>query len=85
MAVLAATFTACRHREAVTPRPSAVTLMPSASAPGRPVNIPDEIREYLNKSGFRWKCNQTPHFLLCYQGGSESERSIKDLEIIAEQ
>ena len=85
MAVLAAAaFPACRH---LTPpaRPSAVTLVPSQSAPGRPVTIPDEIRVYLNKNGFRWKCNQTPHFLLCYEPGSESERSIKDLEIIAEQ
>jgi hypothetical protein len=79
----AATFTACRHP--VAPRPSAVSIVPSQSAPGRPVTIPDEVRQYLNKSGFHWKCNQTPHFLLCYQPKSESERSIKDLEIIAEQ
>ena len=84
LAVLAAaTFTACRH--IVPPRPDAVTIVPSASAPGRPVTIPDEIRTYFNQPGFRWKCNQTPHFLLCYEPGSESERSIKDLEIIAEQ
>lgn len=73
----------CSHP--VPPRPSAVNIVPSASAPGRPVTIPDEIRQYLNHSGFHWKCNQTPHFLLCYEPGSESERSIKDLEIIAEQ
>jgi hypothetical protein len=79
----AATFTACRHP--VVPRPSAVNIVPSQSAPDRPVTIPDEVRPYLNKPGFHWKCNQTPHFLLCYQPGSESERSIKDLEIIAEQ
>jgi hypothetical protein len=69
----------------VQPRPSAVSIVPSANAPGRPVTIPDEIRQYLNKPGFHWKCNQTPHFLLCYQPGSESEHSVKDLEIIAEQ
>lgn len=84
LAVLAATFIACR-KQVPPPRPSAVTLVPSQSLPGRPVTIPDEIRVYLNKKGFRWKCNQTPHFLLCYEPGSESERSIKDLEIIAEQ
>jgi len=67
------------------PRPSAVTLVPAANAPGRAVNVPDEIRDYINHSGFHWKCNQTLHFLLCYQAGTEAERSIKDLEIIAEQ
>jgi hypothetical protein len=78
-----AALAACRHPLA--PRPSAVTIVPSQNAPGRPVTIPDEIREYINKSGFHWQCNQTTHFLLCYQPGSEAERSIKDLEIIAEQ
>jgi hypothetical protein len=83
-AVLAvAASSACRRPVPV--RPSAVTIVPSQSAPGRPVTIPDEVRQYLNHSGFRWKCNQTPHFLLCYEPGSEAERSIKDLEIIAEQ
>ncbi len=54
------------------------------SSGGR-IDIPDEIRQYLNHKGFHWACNQTPHFLLCYQPGSPAERSIKDLEIIAEQ
>ena len=83
LAIAAFSVTSCRH--ALPPRPSQVSILPSQSAPGRPVTIPDEIRQYLNKPGFHWKCNQTPHFLLCYQPGSESERSIKDLEIIAEQ
>ena len=83
LALAAVSLTGCMHP--VQPRPSAVSIVPSANAPGRPVTIPDEIRQYLNKPGFRWKCNQTPHFLLCYQPGSESEHSIKDLEIIAEQ
>jgi hypothetical protein len=76
-------LTACRHPAPL--RPSAVTILPSQSAPGKPVTIPDEIRQYINKSGFQWRCNQTAHFLLCYQPGSEADRSIKDLEIIAEE
>ena len=76
-------LTSCRHE--VTPRPSAVTLEASQAKPGTRVDVPDEIREYLNKRGFRWSCNQTPHFLLCYQPGSPAEHSIKDLEIIAEE
>ncbi len=83
VALAAASFTACRH--SVPPRPSAVSIVPSANAPGRSVNVPDEILQYINKSGFEWKCNQTPHFLLCYEPGSEAERSVKDLEIIAEE
>lgn len=79
----AAWLSACRHP--VPLRPSAVTIVPSQSAPGRPVTVPDEIRQYINKSGFHWKCNQTVHFLLCYEPASEAERSIKDLEIIAEE
>jgi hypothetical protein len=81
MAVLS--VSSCRHP--IPPRPSAVNIVASQTAPDRPVTIPDEVRQYLNKPGFHWKCNQTEHFLLCYEPGSESERSIKDLEIIAEQ
>jgi hypothetical protein len=83
VALLAFFLTACRHP--VPPRPSAVTIVPSQHAPGQTVTIPDEVRQYLNKSEFHWKCNQTVHFLLCYEPGSEAERSIKDLEIIAEE
>lgn len=83
VALLAVFLTACRHP--VPPRPSAVTIVPSQSAPGQTVTIPDEVRQYLNRSDFHWKCNQTVHFLLCYEPGSEAERSIKDLEIIAEE
>ena len=83
LAIAGVALPACRHT--VPPRPSQVSIVPSQNAPGRPVTIPDEIRQYLNKPGFHWKCNQTAHFLLCYEPGSESERSIKDLEIIAEQ
>jgi len=55
------------------------------SSSGTRIDVPDEIRQYLNHKGFKWKCNQTPHFLLCYQPGSPAEHSIKDLEIIAEE
>ncbi|SPE39957.1 exported hypothetical protein [Candidatus Sulfopaludibacter sp. SbA3] len=81
----AAALASCRH--AVAPRPSAVTLTPTqaSATSGARVDVPDEIRYYLNHRGFHWKCNQTPHFLLCYQPNSPAERSIKDLEIIAEE
>ena len=85
LVALAVWFTACARPVPPAPRPSAVTLVPAANAPARSISVPDEIREYLNHDDFHWKCNQTPHFLLCYQSGSEAERSIKDLEIIAEQ
>ena len=52
---------------------------------GARVDVPDEIRVYLNHRGFGWKCNQSTHFLLCYEAGSPAERSIKDLKIIAEE
>lgn len=52
---------------------------------GARIDVPDEIRQYLNRKGFQWKCNQTPHFLLCYQANSPAEHAIKDLEIIAEE
>jgi hypothetical protein len=79
----AAALTSCRH--AAVPRPSAVTLEASQATPGTRVDVPDEIRQYLNHKGFHWNCNQTTHFLLCYQPGSPAEHSIKDLEIIAEE
>lgn len=79
----AAALASCRHEPA--PRPSAVTLPTLRAASGARVDVPDEMREYLNHKGFRWKCNQTTHFLLCYQPGTPAERSIKDLEIIAEE
>jgi hypothetical protein len=83
MLLAAAALTSCRHAPA--PRPSAVTLEASQATPGTRVDGPVEIRQYLNHKGFRWKCNQTPHFLLCYQPGTPAEHSIKDLEIIAEE
>ena len=79
----AAVLTSCRHEPA--PRPSAVTLPTLQAVNGARIVVPDEIRQYLNHPGFSWRCNQTPHFLLCYQPNSPAERSIKDLEIIAEE
>ncbi len=83
IALAAAALASCRHAPA--PRPSSVSLVTRQVASGGRIDIPDEIRQYLNHKGFRWECNQTPHFLLCYQPGSPAERSIKDLEIIAEE
>src|SRR5271166_5268124 len=79
----AAALASCRH--AAVPRPSAVPLTSSQATPGTRVDVPDEIRQYLNHRGFKWRCNQTPHFLLCYQPNTPAERAIKDLEIIAEE
>jgi hypothetical protein len=84
--VLAAgALASCRH--AALPRPSAVTLTASQATAvnGARIDVPDEIRQYLNHRSFGWKCNQTPHFLLCYEPNSPAEHSIKDLEIIAEE
>jgi hypothetical protein len=79
----AALMASCRHQ--AVPRPSAVSLTASQATLGSRVDVPDEIRQYLNHKGFHWKCNQSTHFLLCYQENSPAERSIKDLEIIAEE
>ena len=76
----------CRH-EAVAPRPSAVTLDGIAgAAPGARVDVPDEIRQYLNQqAASAGSAIRRTHFLLCYEPGSPAEHSIKDLEIIAEE